>query len=265
MPSDVMLEGLYRQNYRILLNFGLCWLLYDQETARNNRRPNYSHLETAVKLHIDQMMRTRNFRVRSDLVERGSVTESRNGKKAYVERTVGECFQWKAHGQCSKGDTQSQSWHNSLWKLARARDKKGRSSSPASHSKAKQTDWRRATKNPQTNQARKRKALQIEGARFHADTEFEKNRHVSFGTLPCVRIRGLKKAIYGDKTLFRHVQAAGKRKEVQKDQLRCWMNLYNWVVYLKILIRESLFYVNLENLGSKHAANFSKGTWHQIF
>ena len=50
--------------------------LYDQETARNNGQPNYQQLKTAVKLHTDQMMRTRNFRVRSDFVEQRSVTKS---------------------------------------------------------------------------------------------------------------------------------------------------------------------------------------------
>ena len=43
-------------------------------------------LKTAVKLHVDQMMRTRNFRVGNDVVERGSVTMSQTGKKANVEK-----------------------------------------------------------------------------------------------------------------------------------------------------------------------------------
>ena len=59
--------------------------LCDQEMARA-KEPNYLKLKTAVKLHIDQLMRTRNFRVRNDVVERGSVTKSQKGKKAYVER-----------------------------------------------------------------------------------------------------------------------------------------------------------------------------------
>ena len=79
--------------------------LYDQEVARNNGTPNYHKLKAAVKLHIEQMMRTRNFRVRSDVVERWSVTRSQKGNRAYVERKVGQCFQWKAHRQCSKGDS----------------------------------------------------------------------------------------------------------------------------------------------------------------
>ena len=38
----------------------------------------------------------------------------------------------------------------------------------------------------------------------------------------------------------------GQRKVVRKDQLQCWRSLHNWVVYLKILIRENLFYVKKE-------------------
>ena len=43
---------------------------YDEELARNNGIPNYQQFKTAVKLHNDQMMRNRIFRVRSDVVER---------------------------------------------------------------------------------------------------------------------------------------------------------------------------------------------------
>ena len=97
--------------------------------------------ETAVKLHIDKMMRTRNFKVRNDVVERGSVTKSQKGKKAHVERKVGECFQWKAHGQFSKGDSCSISHDTQApGNSGQGQRRKGRSSSPASHSKAKQTD-----------------------------------------------------------------------------------------------------------------------------
>ena len=59
-------------------------------------------LKAAVELHIDQMMRTRNFRVRNGDVERGAVTKSQKGKKVNVEMKVGECFQWKAHGHVPK-------------------------------------------------------------------------------------------------------------------------------------------------------------------
>ena len=58
-----------------------------------------------------------------------------------------ECFQWKAHGQCSKGDSCCFS-HDSLASGNRASShrRKGRSTSPASHSKAKQTDGEKGDK-----------------------------------------------------------------------------------------------------------------------
>ena len=92
MPSDVMLEGLYKSKLLDTVQLQTILALYDQETVRNNGQTSYLRLKTSVKLHIDQMMRTRNSRVQSEVVERGSVTKSQNGKKACVERKVGECF-----------------------------------------------------------------------------------------------------------------------------------------------------------------------------
>ena len=141
VPSDVILEGLYKSKLQNSAQLQTVLALYDQETARNKGKPNCSQLMTAVKLHIDQMMRTRNFRVRSDVVERGSVSKSHNGKKAYVERKVGECFQCRAHGQCSTGDPCSFSLDTIASGYSGAgQRRKGRPPSPASYSKAKQTD-----------------------------------------------------------------------------------------------------------------------------
>ena len=68
VPSDMILEGLYKLKLQNSAQVQTVLALSDQETARNKGKPNCSQLETAVKLHIDQMMRTRNFRVRSDVV-----------------------------------------------------------------------------------------------------------------------------------------------------------------------------------------------------
>ena len=91
VPSDVILEGLYKSKLQKSAQLQTVLALYDQGTARNKGMVNYSQLKTS-KLHTDQMMRTRNFRVRNDVVERGSVTKSQRGEKAYVERKVKECF-----------------------------------------------------------------------------------------------------------------------------------------------------------------------------
>ena len=101
MPSDMILEGLHKSKLEDSVQRQTVMALYGQETART-KEPNYHKFKTAVKLHIGQMMGTRNFRVRNAVVERGSATKSQKGKKASVERKVEECFQCKAHGQCSK-------------------------------------------------------------------------------------------------------------------------------------------------------------------
>ena len=53
-------------------------------------------------------------------------------------------------------------------------------------------------------------------------------------------------------------QTKGQRSVVRKDQLRCSRSLYNWVVYLKILIRENLFHVNKENWDQSAPRNIYK-------
>ena len=81
----MILEGLHKPKLQNSVQLQTVLALYDKEVARNNGTPNNAQLKTAVKHHIDQMTRTRNFRVRNDVVERGSVTTSQKGKKAYVE------------------------------------------------------------------------------------------------------------------------------------------------------------------------------------
>ena len=129
------------------------------------------HNGRSVKLHIDQMMRTRNFRVRSEVVERGSVTKSQKGKKAHVERKVRECVEWKAHGQCSKGDSCSFSHDKQIQRdLRGGQRREGRSSSPAPNSKAKTDEVRE--KSSSKFLATMWTSLQIKGENFHADVKF---------------------------------------------------------------------------------------------
>ena len=99
IPTEMILGGLYKSQFQDSDRLQTVLALHDQETVRNNGQPNYSRLKTSVRLHIDQTMRTRNFRVRNEVVERGAVTKSQKGKKANVERKVGECFQWKSNGR----------------------------------------------------------------------------------------------------------------------------------------------------------------------
>ena len=104
IPSDMILEGLYKSKLQDSVQLETVLTLYDQETVQNNGQTSYLRLKTSVKLHFDHMVRIQNFRVRG----KRSHHQEQNGKKADVERKVGECFQWKAHRQRSKGDSCSQ-------------------------------------------------------------------------------------------------------------------------------------------------------------
>ena len=128
----------------------------------------YLRLKTSVKLHTDQMMRTRNFRVRNEVVERGAVSKSQKGKKAHVERKVGVFFSGRhmdnvpkeTHGVPVMADQYKET-------CTVVRDEKGRSSSPH------QIRWPRE-KHPQKHHSTEVKALQSKGAKFRAVTNIGK-------------------------------------------------------------------------------------------
>ena len=101
---QMVLEGLYKSKFHGSVQTQTVLALYDKETPRNNGQPRYQRLEASVRLHVDQTMRTRNFRARNETVERDAITKGRKRKRVYVETKVGECFHWKAHGQRSTGD-----------------------------------------------------------------------------------------------------------------------------------------------------------------
>ena len=73
--------------------------------------PNYPKLKTMVKRRKDQKLRLRNFDARHGRIETGAEIKNRK-KKCGVEGGKGTCYQWKANGQCSKGD-QCIFWHES--------------------------------------------------------------------------------------------------------------------------------------------------------
>ena len=88
----------------------------------------------------------------------------------------------------------------------------------------------------------------------------EKTRHVDFGILPCAKTTSLRPFAYMEENVSSDMRlmrcpAKSQRKVVRKDQLLYWGSLHNWVVYLKILIREEK-----GQLGSKNAVKFSKST-----
>ena len=48
------------------------------------------------EMHVGKFPDSMEFHSPNFRVEKGAVTKSHKGKKAYVERKVGECFLWKS-------------------------------------------------------------------------------------------------------------------------------------------------------------------------
>ena len=77
--------------------------LYDLEIHQKKAGPDYHRLKTMVKRSIEQDSRNRNFGARNGNYERNAVIKNQ-GTKQRGHRILGDCWQWDANGQCSKGD-----------------------------------------------------------------------------------------------------------------------------------------------------------------
>ena len=65
--------------------------------------PDCHRLKTMVKRSIEQNLRTKNFEAWNGNFDTSAVVKNQ-GTKQREQRTLGDCWQWKANGQCSKGD-----------------------------------------------------------------------------------------------------------------------------------------------------------------
>ena len=102
IPSDEILESLYTLRIRESEKLKTVLELYDMEIHQKKAGPDYHRLKTMVKRSIEQDLRNRNFGARNGKYERNAVVKS-HGTKQREQRSLGDCWQWKANGQCSKG------------------------------------------------------------------------------------------------------------------------------------------------------------------
>ena len=93
IPSDDILEGLYKLRMRESEKLKTVLELYDLEIHQKKAQPDYHRLKTMVKRGIEQDLRNRNFGARNGNYERNA-----------VDRILGDCWQWEANGHCSEGD-----------------------------------------------------------------------------------------------------------------------------------------------------------------
>ena len=103
IPSDDILESLYKLRIRESDQLKNVLELYDMEIHQKTSVPHYQTLKTMVKRCIDQQLRLRNFDARHGRIESGAVVKSRQGIIG-VEGGQSICYQWKEKDQGSQGD-----------------------------------------------------------------------------------------------------------------------------------------------------------------
>ena len=103
MPSDDIMEGLFKLRIRGSEKLKTVLELYDLEIHQKKIGPDYHRLKTMVKRSIEQNLRINNFEARNGNYERNAVVKNQ-GTEQCGQRTPGDCWQWNANGQCSRGD-----------------------------------------------------------------------------------------------------------------------------------------------------------------
>ena len=103
IPSDDILEGLYKLRIRESDKLKTVLELYDLETHQKKLGPDYHRLKAMVKRSIEQEIRNKNFGNRNGNYQRNAVVKNQ-GTKQRGQRILGDCWQWETNGQCVKGD-----------------------------------------------------------------------------------------------------------------------------------------------------------------
>ena len=103
IPSDDILERLYKLRIRESEKLQTVLVLYNVEIHQKKAGPDYHRLKTVVKRSIEQEIRNKNFGIRNGNCEKNAVVKNQ-GTKQRVQRILGDCWQWETNGQCSKGD-----------------------------------------------------------------------------------------------------------------------------------------------------------------
>ena len=103
IPSDHILEGLYKIRTRESEKLKTALEVYKMEIHQKKIGPDYQRLKAMVKRSIEQDLRKRNFGSRNGNYETNAVVKNQ-GTEQRERRTLGDCWQWKANGQSSKLD-----------------------------------------------------------------------------------------------------------------------------------------------------------------
>ena len=100
IPSDDILEGLYKLRIRVSEKLQTVLELYDLEIYQKKIGPDYHRLKTMVKRSIEQDIRNKNFGARNENFEKSAVVKNQETKQR-VQRILGDCWQWPQQSMLS--------------------------------------------------------------------------------------------------------------------------------------------------------------------
>ena len=81
--------------------------IYGTIQSRNSttrRKTRLSQIKNVCEIAHGTSSKKKKIRIQSEITERVAVTKGK-GRNSFTKRRTGECFQWKASGSCSKGDS----------------------------------------------------------------------------------------------------------------------------------------------------------------
>ena len=101
IPSDDIMQTLYKLRIRESEKVKTVLELYNMEIHQKKAGPDYHRLQTMVKRSIEQNSRMKNFEARIRNFETSAVVKN-HGVKQGEQRSLGDCWQWKANGAVFK-------------------------------------------------------------------------------------------------------------------------------------------------------------------
>ena len=235
IPSDDILKTLYKLRIRESEKLKTVLELYNGEIHQKKTGPDHHRLKTMVKRSIEQNLRINNFEARNGNYETSAVVKNQRVKQR-EQWILGDYWQWKANGQCSKGDN---------WSFRHEMNKRAKSTQPNPCSRSStQQNVKNALRNrsprgsPSWRMSRLPCKDYLEGTctnsfceEWHPpDCLFYKSENVcKFGESALMRIARLTNS-----------PAKGRKRMVTKLRWLCWKLHDNWVRYFKKWSRRSL-------------------------
>ena len=236
IPSDDILESLYKLRIRESEKLKTVLELYNLEIHQKKAGTDYHRLKTMVKRSIEQNVRMNHFEARNGNYETSAVVKNQ-GIKQRERRSTGDCWQWKANGQCSEGDNCS---------FRHDMNKRAKSTQPnLSPRFSMQQSVRNASRtrspggrSPSWKMARLPCKDYLKGT---CTNPFCDKWHPP----ECLFYKSEKGCRFGEKSSHAHRQVdeqPSKRSQIMvtKVQWLCWKLHDNWVAYFKICSRRCL-------------------------